>query len=167
MFSCDREQESLGKREWMSERKDVCVCVCVCVRRVCEGKRCVLFPSLPCLSLSRPSPCLSVCLSCPSNHMLPSAFQWRVTPVTTLLRISAKPLNVCVPVCVCVCVCVRVCACVTVCIHLFVACVRFCAQNLYILFGRLHACVNARACFWVYVCACVCVCCRWRPQQRG
>lgn len=93
-----------------------------------------------------------VCPSCASNHMLPSAFQWRVTPLTTLLWISAKPLNACVCVCVSVCDCMHP----SCCMFAFV-------------WTKSIRVVWAVACVCECMCmssVCVCVCSRWRSQQR-
>ena len=165
----------------------VCACVCCVCVFVYKSVRYVLFTP-QCLSLSRPSPCLSVRPSvrlsvCPSvrpvhpttccpvhfngeSHLLPRCFGYQLNH----------------SMCVCLCVCVRACvfAWLYASICLLHVCVLY-AQNLRISFGRLHACANAcvcacvcvRACMCVCVrvsvcvCVCVCVCYRWRPQQCG
>lgn len=71
---CEIEGDNLGRKGekgGVKEQQYVCESVCLVYTTS------VFF--------AHSSVCLSVCLSCPCNHELPSAFQWRVTPVTTLL----------------------------------------------------------------------------------
>ena len=153
VFMWERTRQVRKEREEKREKR--CVRCVVCVYK---SVRYVLFTP-PCLSLSRPSPCLSVrlCLSvrpvhpttcCPvhfngESHLLPRCFGYQLNH----------------SMCVCLCVCVRACvfAWLYASICLLHVCVLY-AQNLRILFGRLHACANACVCACVCVCACMCVC---------
>lgn len=91
MFSRGREVDISGK----SERREGC-CVCEWKQKVCT----VYIPNR--LSVVHHPVLSSPSLSSPCRTHAASAFQWRVTPVTTLLQRSATPLNVCVRACVCV-----------------------------------------------------------------
>ena len=163
VFMWERTRQVRKEREEKREKR--CVRCVVCVYK---SVRYVLFTP-PCLSLSRPSPCLSVrlCLSvrpvhpttcCPvhfngESHLLPRCFGYQLNH----------------SMCVCLCVCVRACVrvCLRDCMHPSVCCMcAFCMHKIYAyclggcMHVRMHVFVRACACMCVcaHVCVCVCVC---------